>query len=101
MAITDIDGYITDKVNQHSWMQTFYSPLDTTLDDVVLPDLVTTIPTTSVSSGFASQRTTEHPTQMIDDKLKISAIPKNQTAVHSGYDKRYNISMTDQSPGIS
>jgi hypothetical protein len=87
----EVTRFITDRINTESWHQTYYMPLDTTLDNVVLPDLVTMLPAYSLTSGFQALATIDAPKNDV-------IIEKNQPkmSTHSGYQTTFSMPLTEQ-----
>jgi hypothetical protein len=90
-TIQEVDRYITDKVTTPSWRNTYHMPMEAQLDTSMLPDLVTTLPLHSASSGYFSNVNIDAPRE-----VKLSEVQKVETSVHSGYSPKYNTSLNDQ-----
>jgi hypothetical protein len=100
-VIQDVDSYITDRISANSWFSTYYDPIDMPLDNAVLPDLVTTLPNRSVSSGYNTQRTID--AENIRD-YSAKGCKDNITPIsaHSGYSYNglYDIPMASQTSNV-
>ncbi len=73
------DRHITDKKSQESsWFSTYYGPIDTSMDNMVLPDLETTMPAYSLYSGYQTQAwmDAENPkSRLVLDKPNLPTSP--------------------------
>jgi len=90
-TIQEVDRFITDKVTTPSWRNTYHMPMESTLDTSILPDLVTSLPSHSTSSGYFSNVRLDAPKE-----VKSSEVQKVETSAHSGYSSMYNTSLNDQ-----
>lgn len=98
-AIPELNKHITDKIKTDSWFPTYYDPIDLPLDNSILPDYETNIPTHSVFSGFVTPVTIDSEPKIDENKV---ILPKLQTSTHTGYNitNEYNLSLQNQTAYI-
>jgi len=94
-TIQDVSRFIADKITTPSWRNTYHMPMESAIDTSILPDLVTTIPSYSVSSGYVSNVNIDAPKQ-----VRLSEVQKVETSAHSGYSPNYNTSLNDQTSSL-
>lgn len=90
--IQEVHRYITDKVTTPAWRNTYFMPMETLPDTSVLPDLVTTLPTRSVTSGHNVIAHIDAPR----NNEKLSDVQKPQVSVHSNITPQFGYSLYDQ-----
>ncbi len=90
--VQEVHRFITDKVTTPSWRNTFFMPMETLPDTSILPDLVTTLPTRSITSG---QNVIAH----IDapHEYTPSTVQKPQVSAHANITPQYGYSLYEQS----
>jgi hypothetical protein len=92
--VQEVHRFITDKITTPAWHNSYYMPMETLPDTSVLPDLVTTLPTRSVTSGQNVIARIDAPHEQ-----KISAVQKPQVSAHAGVSMppQYGYSLYEQS----
>jgi hypothetical protein len=95
----DIAKYISDRITSESWQQTFFMPLDMPLDNSILPNLETTLPSYSLSSGFESGLTVDAPRDIYYDNRALNEYRLHAYAV-AGHQSNYNTPMHEQNENL-
>ncbi len=88
MINQEVSRYITDKVSNNSWHSTYYGPIDTSLDNIVLPDLETTLPSYSLYSGYQTRAFMDAPNPKSDWVIDRNNLPVSP--VSAGYSFAFN-----------
>ncbi len=91
----EVSKYISDRITTDSWQQTFFMPLDMPLDNSVLPNLQTTLPEYSASSGFESLLKFDAPRDIYYNDRALNEY-KLHAYAHAGFEPDYNTAMYQQ-----
>lgn len=83
MVQQEVSRYITDQIDHESWRQTYYMPIDTSLQNAVLPDLVINMPSYSTSAGYEPIHKINAPNLMDGQIIEHHNLPT--ISAHSGY----------------
>lgn len=94
--VQEVHRYITDKITTPAWRNTYFMPMETLPDTSVLPDLVTTLPTRSVSAGVNTVAHIDAPANHGNLTEKSINIHKPQVSVHSNITPHFGYSLYDQ-----
>lgn len=89
--VQEVTRYITDKITTPAWRNTYFMPMETLPDTSILPDLVTNIPTYSLSAGSNVSVNIDAPREE-----KLSTVQKPQVSVHSNTSIPYGSALYDQ-----
>lgn len=104
MHISGISKNISDRVKEGDVRPTFFAPIDMPVDNSVLPDLETTIPSISASAGCRTTfvKSIEHPEKQLNYTQYHPTVLAGSTPIPISFpDSRENMSLDYVGPQIS
>ena len=111
MGISQVEKYLTDRVKPGEIRPTFFAPISMPEDNSILPDLETTLPSTSASAGFrfpsgghtADLAADSRNDMSLQYKSKPVAASSRTTPLTSfnGFDARQNLEFDYNRPQIA
>jgi hypothetical protein len=93
-TIPGIHKYTSDKISTDSWATTFFAPMEMPID-TVLPDLVTTLPSHSMSAGCETHLQIDNPQPV---SVKLTERPQGSST--SGYRFNYEPPLSYQTDTV-